>query len=109
MAQRTRSGSYLASGYKTALRVAEYAELAQQGNWEGLYAKIDNSTRDADAHPNAVIWALLILITKYANAKGQSFVPVARKYIDLMRADGSADTAQAIAALREHGIVMPDW
>jgi hypothetical protein len=36
-------------------------------------------------------------------------VPVARKYIDLMRADGSADTAQAIAALREHGIVMPDW
>lgn len=109
MPQRTKDGTYLASGYKTAIRVAEYAEMAQRGDWEKLYAAIDKNTRDSDAHPNAVIWALMILITKYANGRGQSFVPVARQYIDLMRADGSATTAQAIANLRKHGVTLPDF
>ena len=108
-AQRDRQGHYLASGAKVADLVHEYVLLAQQGNWDALYKKIDDNTQQSDTHPNAVIWALLILITKYANARGQSFVPIAKQYAAAMWArPGSEDMHRAMKALQEAGVILPD-
>lgn len=108
-ANRDRQGNYLASGARVAELIVEYITLAQQGKWKKLYEALDDNTQKADTHPNAVIWALLIVMTQYANGRGHSLVPVFRRYAELMRAKmGSTDMAEAMRRLHEAGVVLPE-
>lgn len=72
-------GEFIANMAKSMERAAEYIEMAERGNTEGLIAALERNTLDSDRHPNQIILGLAMVMGSMRKGTGRSMIPAVKK------------------------------